>query len=359
MTENLTIALDRQTGLSGASPSRIKGVDAIRTVAIFAVVCIHARPFNAPGYETLGSIINVLCRFAVPFFFVASGFFFGRSLLKHPEQVWGIWRKSISRLFLIFVAWCVIYSAVPDSGMIWRNGIVRSMYWKLVSSINLSCHDPLKAVLEGTNVILWFIMALMVCMSLLAVFVRFRSQRMILPFACALYVLGVLAGAYSSFACGITLPLGINSRNGPFFGLLPFSLGWYFAGKPVPRPQTALAVLFIGIAVYVIESALIWRIQDRQVLYDYVFSTAFLGLGIFLIGLVLPQSKLIDRLAGPGQLTLGVYLIHMMLIMEFNWLKDSLDPVMYGLLFPPAVYAVSLAAAAVLSRNRLSRRLIQ
>jgi len=62
---------------------RIKSVDVIRLLAITAVIVIHTSTFkNIPGdlYENLFIILNQLSRFAVPFFFVIAGYFWGKKI---------------------------------------------------------------------------------------------------------------------------------------------------------------------------------------------------------------------------------------------------------------------------------------
>ena len=63
---------------------RISSIECGRVLAILAVMTIHLSPFSNPfdptlwdgtPYLWLGAIINQLCRFAVPLFFLCAGYF--------------------------------------------------------------------------------------------------------------------------------------------------------------------------------------------------------------------------------------------------------------------------------------------
>ncbi len=78
-------------------------IDVLRGLAIFAVVIIHVNPFYY-AFESPISVPFIIsyffqqyCRFAIPFFFVVSGYFFGRALNK------GIALKGIRGLYYFVV----------------------------------------------------------------------------------------------------------------------------------------------------------------------------------------------------------------------------------------------------------------
>ena len=68
------------------SDAYLPSVDALRVFAILAVIWLHTGPFvpvefpDSPRLsEVVGMALDGLALFAVPYFFMASGFFFGRS----------------------------------------------------------------------------------------------------------------------------------------------------------------------------------------------------------------------------------------------------------------------------------------
>ncbi|WP_081367541.1 acyltransferase family protein [Alteromonas mediterranea] len=47
----------------------------MRVIAILAVIIIHTKPFFLAGNSNIGIFLHQVYRFAVPFFFVISGYF--------------------------------------------------------------------------------------------------------------------------------------------------------------------------------------------------------------------------------------------------------------------------------------------
>lgn len=81
-------------------------IDFIKFFAIYFVVVIHTGPFkNEPLiYET----INIFARFAVPFFFMTSGYFLGKNLQtkKDPGQYI---KKSFIKNLSLYITWIFIF----------------------------------------------------------------------------------------------------------------------------------------------------------------------------------------------------------------------------------------------------------
>jgi len=84
---------------------RIKGVDIGRCLAAFAVVLIHCTPECLLALDVL---IKQAARFAVPYFFIISGYFFGRKLSEKRVSPVSLCAQSVKRILLIYVAWLVI-----------------------------------------------------------------------------------------------------------------------------------------------------------------------------------------------------------------------------------------------------------
>ena len=60
------------------SCTRLYSLDLSRWIAAFLVICIHTVPLSS--FSRLGNalFVQVVCRLAVPFFFVCSGYFLFR-----------------------------------------------------------------------------------------------------------------------------------------------------------------------------------------------------------------------------------------------------------------------------------------
>ena len=76
-----------------------KSIDVVKLIMAFLVVAIHTEPFGA--WFILDKAFGIFTRLCVPFFFVASSYFF---FLKNGDPI-----HYAKRLFLLYLIWSVIY----------------------------------------------------------------------------------------------------------------------------------------------------------------------------------------------------------------------------------------------------------
>jgi len=103
------------------APSRLLALDAMRFIAVCAIVWIHTT-------ETLPET-TLLARWAVPFFTIASIWLLGQSLQRNPTQSWPAyaWRRT-NRLYGTFLIWNVIYLlAIAMKHTAFHSG--KQIYW--------------------------------------------------------------------------------------------------------------------------------------------------------------------------------------------------------------------------------------
>ncbi len=92
---------------------RVKSIDSLRGLAILAVILIHtttrtleASDFNLVGFpQTL--FLNQIARFAVPLFFIISGFVLEISFKN--ESYWSFIKRRLSKIFIPYALWSLIY----------------------------------------------------------------------------------------------------------------------------------------------------------------------------------------------------------------------------------------------------------
>ena len=337
--------------------TRVIGIDAIRILATLAVIFVHTKPFMSTDeyadtpYSLLRDVIIQFSRFAVPFFFLAAGYFLSRRLTPIPESASRVW-PYLRRLGILYLIWSALYLLFPADWMrLLLEGHLKPFYWHLANSFIALTRNPVVFLFKSTSVHLWFLPALIFAVSLLALTIRYRASQFFLPLAGVLYGLGLLADAYSKTRLGLSVNhhLVLGLCYAPLF----VGLGWRLATRSMPRRNTALLLILGGFALQLAEASWLSRMYGLPLISSaYLVGTVPFGLGFMLLGLTLPTWGKDRVLTSIGSMTLGIYLIHL-------WVKHLLQPlgqvfagVMWELGFPLLIFAVSLWLTAWLSRTR-------
>jgi surface polysaccharide O-acyltransferase-like enzyme len=336
--------------------ARIAGIDVIRILAILAVIFLHAKPFMSTHYadttySLLRDLIVQFARFAVPFFFVAAGYFLRRRLTTSPESAAMAW-PYIRRIGALYLIWSAVYLLFPSDWMrLLIEGNLKPFYWHLANSLITLANDPIVFIFTSTSVHLWFLPALIFAVSVLALAVRYRASQFFLPLAGGLYGFGLLADAYSKTRFGLSINhhLVLGLCYAPLF----VGLGWWLATRATPRRSEAILFIICGFALQLAEASWLSRMYGLPLVSSgFLIGTVPFGLGFMLLGLTLPTLDENRLLTSIGNMTLGIYLIHL-------WVKplvQPLDPIFDGVLwelgFPFLIFTASLLLTKWLSRSR-------
>lgn len=339
---------------------RVASLDSGRVVAVLAVLTLHARVlrlrFGGPltGWEQAVEVVaDHASRFAVPFFFFVSGYLLGRSTRGGPVLPRSA--ASFRRVVLLYLFWSILFVAVNP---------LEDAAYDLLAAGHVSgpvswppAAEWVGQVLKGARMQLWFLPALGTAMLVVGLLDRMRPT-FGLTVALVLYAVGLAVGTYA----GVTgMKLGPFSRNGPFFATLFVYVG-FRSGRADARPRLGSAVLLIaaGGAIQGLEA---WLLHDRFGAEwiadgaDYFAGTALLGLGAGRLALARPNFGAGTALPRLGALTLGVYLLHLDVLVL---MCAVLPPVTLGRQFALVFlgYVITVALTWVIARTRAGRRLV-
>lgn len=342
-----------------SAPRRDETVDGLRAVAAFAVVCLHTHPFGAslglaetPALTVLGFIIRVLSLFAVPVFFMLSGFYFARRAAS--QGPWAALKRMFLRLGPAWLAWSLIYGLLPRSSLLRTMGFWPGLKASWLALGHAAWNHPLNLIFEGTLYHLWFIPALLLAASVSALLWREPARRLLPPLAVGFYLVGLLGQAY----CVLPFCPEIlwNTRVGPFFALLPFALG--LRERRAVAGVSAGALIRLGLGLLFVEAAMLeWGLHGPE--GHYYLGSMPLGLGLvrWAAGssrLPSPRAAMptvsptLARLAGWGRLSFGVYLSHLLVLFAWNELDLSeVSPLLMQFLTPAVVYGCALGLTAL------------
>lgn len=332
-----------------ASMCRLYNLDALKGVSIYFVVVLHLLSVVNidKNIITDGIILNV-SRFAVPCFFMVSGYLSGQKIIDSGC------RFVVIRLMYIFLFWNFFYLLIPmNFEKIMIYGFLKLKYWDLYQIVS----DPVKVFFQGFYGHLWFLESLAWAFLFLS-----WSPKIGFKFAfiisCIAYMVSVLAGGYANTEIGINLPF--TSRNGPFVSAFFVMLG-YYASKSAVRPAywVSLFVLIFGLFFQAAEYFYLKANYHIAVQYEFLFGTPFFSFGVFLLFIRFENKR--NLIAFLGRFSLGIYVLH---VIFADYVASAIRvfhfEVGYFLFIPVTifVYCVSLLFTNLLMLNNKLKRVI-
>lgn len=283
-------------------------IDFIKFFAILAVVIIHTFPSN----HKLGFfLLDNFSRFAVPFFFAASGYLFGLKVINNPKSA-GYFKRYVIKILKIYVSWLVFYIFYDVLRISLSGGNVThelSKYFKGLTALNLFYYG------QGTSGYqLWFVISLIWSTAVLYLFFRLKKITLLFILSLCLNIAGLFGQSYSIF---IELPL--TTRDSLFIGLFYTTLGFWFA-YTLPFIQSMelkkKSYVYLICFFFVLQAAEgYWLEKMLSAKHgEYFLSTIFLTVILFLFtcnNQELGKGLSITKIGGNA---LGIYAIHVILI---------------------------------------------
>jgi surface polysaccharide O-acyltransferase-like enzyme len=349
-------------------------IDFIKSLAVIGVVSGHAVimedetlfcAFASPSdgiWHFFVFLYSQVIRFAVPFFFVISGYLWGQKSRKgvildanSPVVI-----KRAKRIFFVAVAWSLIYLFPFDQVFqMFSTGLiapVKIAYWRLLGLLN----NPLRLATEGSKVHLWYLLSLLWAIGITSLLAGRKLYRLLIVFSIILFVIGALGKPYASTTFGFYTDF--DTRNGPFFSTVFFVTGYFIS---FARPNTSWAVkggaiFLLGFVVHLTELYLLWSTYHISLRQDYVFGTYLMGLGAAMVALSRGFSLKNDWLiANIGVFALGIYAIHLVFVDLLKPIGQVFSGPVWSVAYVVSVIVLSLVSSKVLSRYRLTREIVQ
>lgn len=338
-----TTALGDTPVTSPRRPPRLSSVDFFRVCAIFAVVCIHTTP---PENQSLPweKWFNELCRFAVPYFFIAAGYFFSLAT-SDGKPIVQVFSRYAQRIVLLFLGWALFYAVVPP----FVGGQNYPYPARLVEHLQDMIRFPHSFVLTGNIYHLWFLSALLQGIAIVAFFQWLKRPRLGLAFAITLLLFALLTGAYRETPVGIPLPL--NTRSGLFFSTFFVAVGAMLARRTKPIPLgAALTIFFVGLILHLAEIWFLSRAGAQPVgSFQLVFGTVPFAVGLMLIALARPGLRGFG-IHALGRYTLGIFVLHVYVIEVIKalpWLSALTE---HSIAFSLVVFTVTSTIVVTMGR---------
>jgi len=342
--------------------SRIESVDTFRFFAVLAIIIIHTTAFSPDVsshnqfYIYAYIISDQLSRFAVPFFFIIAGYFWGLKIDKNEDFI-KVSLKMSKRIIVIFVAWSLIYLLPLNLNIIAAVGIQESINLTYLHTIDLIQH-PLTLIMQGTKVHLWFLIGILSALLISTFFIYIKNLPMLVIVAIGLYFFGVLAKAYSDTPIGIDI--NFNTRNGPFFSTILFVTGYLISQR---KPtlywmKYGIWIFSFGCMLHFTEIFTLWVMFGTWPKHDFVFGTYFMGLGVALVALSNHQILQYKGLSKIGHISLGIYAVHYIFVDLLLPIDKASDNIIWEISFIILVFLLSLMATMLLAKNKYTRKIV-
>jgi surface polysaccharide O-acyltransferase-like enzyme len=122
-------------------------------------------------------------------------------------------------------------------------------------------------------------------------------------------------------------------------------------------PFATLAVLGCWIAIIAEEELIGFVAKRYPESHNAVVATFGLGVSLFLLSQALPRSDAIEKLARLGRISLGVYALHLLIIINLAPILGQQD-VLRVLTIAAVTFTVATLVSVALARQRLTRPLV-
>ncbi len=224
-------------------------IECCRVLASFAVIMSHCK---LPG--TVGTVIDCLDRFSVPFFFMVSGYFVYQATEETVQKrTRGILKMNILATLLYLVWGCYkqryLYGQSRLSWLKDRLSLERLAKWFI------NCENPFAEHL-------WYLAAMLVCYILFRLYVRWHREpghyKSLYLVGLFLFVIHFMLASGSN-AADFYVPNAVY-RNGLFYGLPMFSLGLFLREYEDHilstyrlTPGKLVLIMLVGIAFSLLE----------------------------------------------------------------------------------------------------------
>ena len=252
--------------------SNYNSIDLAKFIFSILVIMIHIRPF---GNSSNAYIINYilrqcLARIAVPFYFVASGFFLFKKMdLKTCD--WKIAKNYCFRLFKLYIIWTFIYSYFIINRINNMQISNKVLYFFKVWLFSGFDH-------------LWYINATIFAVAFVA-FLLYKnvSIKRIVIIGIVLYFIGLLDQSYY----GLLIPLDnngniieilncyndifITTRNGLFEGVLFIAMGAYFSNCTIEKKKLHIWGIIGSISLLFLETFMVRVLNLKKDGDMYIF----------------------------------------------------------------------------------------
>ena len=318
--------------------SRNASVDIAKMVAAIFVIVVHTRAFSDISELANFILCDIICRTAVPFFAVCTGFFLTKKLLKDNISSWIPVKSAAIKTLLLYINWSFFYLLLLV--FIWyKAGLLNSS-----SFINW-----FKSFLIGESYFhLWYLSQTFWALLLFFPIIKLLDIKLQIILAILLWAFGVYADIYYDLIGAVSSLINLYDRLGAVTcsigRLLPLLLaGSILARVPSIPLRTSWLMTALSFAILIIEVFIIRSVGGTHFKYE-LFS---LPLAFFLFNSIrqtpincsfdsryLAQASLYVYVLHPAVIyilqSIGVYSSYMLFVLGLLITMAVAFPIVHG-----------------------------
>ena len=322
---------------SSSKNNRNYTIDLFKFISSILIIGIHTNLFVDINDTLNFAVVDIICRLAVPFFAVCSGYFLSKSLAKN-EYVAKPIKKQEWKLIKLYALWAVLYLAY--SIPIWiKSG------WMSFGAFK---DYALATVTQGCHYHLWYLISLIYALPLFYLCVRFiKNRKLLFVIMIVLYIIKALSYGYSPWLPGfMQSAFQIGNKFSALFDavflLLPLLLLGFFITHHKISFKFSLSGFLVSFILLPVEAFTLKVFGQESVSFIFMtFPTAY-----FLFSLI---SQLDWKLNGKvcsvlGASSLMIYCFHPMIVELF------IDIVPSSIILFVIVTVLSVVASMVIAK---------
>lgn len=299
------------------------GLDVTKLVCAFLIVYMHSYFDDLGHYSTW--FRDVITYIGVPFFFITSGFFFKKGLLKNDNSP-SYLKRYVWRIVKMYLAWSVITLPVSWLCIEWGHPDY-SMPLKIVYLFRMF-------LFSGSCGIYWYLLALIVCSMIIFYFDVKKNQTWLYLIATLLFIVGVVYDSpykNSNMLFKFIHVVFGSERNFLNVGLFYMCIGHFFASHTIKCNNVVLIfVLLLSIIVRTLET----QYSSFNCMQAVIAAVLFLWASNIDINISNELSLSFRKLST------AIYLLHFpfLLVYDYNFKRGTLTGFFSALAFSIATY---------------------
>jgi len=313
-----------------ASITRNNTIDVFKLIASFFIITLHIS--YGTTNETLGGIYRLTARFGVPFFFMAGGYFYQRSLERSALTAL---KKNFSKIFNIIIVANLVY--IPYN-------YTTTHHFYLPQDITI-----------GNCFNLWYLYSLLIGMTVVYLLFKWKVNLIQLSGIIVCILIIALLTDSHSYLLGAVHPGLFKYYVRPFISIPFMLIGALFykndGFKKFATRDTGIALLIVGFIAQIIEAELIHSFARKSiVIHQFLISTFIYSIGVFILALSLHvKSNLLGKTG--EKYSLFVYLYHpvLIIILDMLYYTSAINGNLI-LLLPIPIFFITLFAGVLLNK---------